>query len=407
LLKHCNGDNTWNRVPRTYIILRVIGQLDVLDKFIELGFSDQWFPVTSKSLPQILSASIREKFVGVQDRVLTKSIDLEKGESGRHRHFVKGELLPFKTKGILGTGGSGQVDRVVSLISYKEYARKSIPRKTIFGLKTAVAMKEFSDEVAVLKRLKHRHMVEFIGSYTDAKYLALLMSPIAEMDLENYLQTMEANQAPELRTYFGCLASALSYLHDNNIRHKDIKPGNILVDHGNVLFTDFGLARDSSDATGSTTAGESSLTPRYCAPEVANWEPRNTSSDIWSLGCVFLEMVCVLKGVKTPEYRAYFLDEDNGNGLPFVRTNMKAFENLIAELKSKSLESDNKALVWVHLMCTVDRFRRPTSMELVQLITAPNEYGEVNGSFCGICCLHGEESDISSSEEDLDGIFNR
>jgi serine/threonine protein kinase len=43
------------------------------------------------------------------------------------------------------------------------------------------------------------------------------------------------------------------------------------------------------------------MTPRYCALEVANHEPRNTSSDIWSLGVVFPEMTAVLKG-RTVEY---------------------------------------------------------------------------------------------------------
>jgi hypothetical protein len=220
LLKHSHSENAWNKVPRTYIVLRVIGQLDVLNKFIELGFSDEWFPVTSQSVPQILKASARGDFVNAQDRILTKSINLEKSVGGRHLHFAKGEPIPFKSVSILGSGNFGQVDRVVSLVTYKEYARKCIPRRTMFSSKTAAAIKLFSDEISVLKRLKHRHMVEFIGSYTDAKYLALLMSPIAEMDFDKYLQGRAESRAAELRTFFGCLATALQYLHDNDIRHK-------------------------------------------------------------------------------------------------------------------------------------------------------------------------------------------
>jgi len=87
-------------------------------------------------------------------------------------------------------------------------------------------------------------MVEFVGSYTDATYFGLIMSPVAEMDLNGYLQNFSPTRAPELRTFFDCLATALGYLHTRSIRHKDIKPGNILVNHGDVLSTDFGLARD-------------------------------------------------------------------------------------------------------------------------------------------------------------------
>jgi serine/threonine protein kinase len=166
------------------------------------------------------------------------------------------------------------------------------------------------------------------------------------------------------------------------------------------------LARDSTDATGSTTEGASSLTPRYCAPEVAAWEPRNSSSDIWSLGCVFLEMVSVLKGLSIPVFRNYFLDKNNGNGLPFIRTNMEAFQNLLKDLESKGLYSDNCVLQWIEKMCSVDRLARPDSGQLVQLITAPNEFGEANGAFCGICCLH-EESEVDTGEEDcFDTVFD-
>ena len=110
----------------------------------------------------------------------------------------------------------------------------------------------------------------------------------------------------ELRTFFGCLTRALEFLHEQHIRHKDIKPSNILVHRGNVLYTDFGLAFDFTDGDGSTTVSMvNGMTPRYCAPEVADQEPRNTSSDIWSLGVVFLEMTVVLKGRKVRDMYSF------------------------------------------------------------------------------------------------------
>jgi serine/threonine protein kinase len=79
--------------------------------------------------------------------------------------------------------------------------------------------------------------------------------------------------------------------YTNRIRHKDIKPQNILVKGMNVLITDFGTALDWSKDSGATTSGHPGPTSvNYIAPEVAEHEDRNESSDIWSLGCVFLEM---------------------------------------------------------------------------------------------------------------------
>ncbi|KAI9761626.1 MAG: hypothetical protein M1840_001742 [Geoglossum simile] len=390
---------SWSKVPRTYIVLRTIGHSALLDDLIALGLSDHWFPVTSKSLPQILSPTIRADFVRAQDLVLTKSMDLEMGEHGRHQNFSRGEHIPFETKSVLGSGGFGQVDRVISLISYKEYARKRIRRRAMFGNAAAEATNRFIAEVEILKRLKHRHMVEFVGSYTDPTYLALIVSPVAEMDLAVYLQRVTAEKNPELRTFFGCLATALQYLHEHQIRHKDIKPGNVLVHRGSILLTDFGLSRDSTDLTGSTTSGTTALSPRYCAPEVAAHEPRNASSDIWSLGCVFLEMSVVLKGLSVEYFKSYF--EKNGTGLPFVRTNLPALSMLLTELERTGIPSDSRALVWVKYMLQHDRSARPTAATLVSWITVPDGPYEGNGVFCGICCLSEYGSETSDSLDEL------
>jgi serine/threonine protein kinase len=236
-----------------------------------------------------------------------------------------------------------------------------------------------------LKRIKHRHVVEFVGSYTDPKYMGLIMSPVADMDLSTYLARADTARHRELRTFFGCLARALEFLHEQSIRHKDIKPSNILVHGGNVLYTDFGLAFDSTDKDGSTTTSVvNGMTPRYCAPEVANYEPRNTSSDIWSLGVVFLEMIAVLKG-KTVKYIYGFLKE-HGSRQAFVRTNPTGTNALITELKETGSPTDNAALVWVQYIVMLQQQLRPTAASLMGSITSAGEKGGGNEAFCGICC---------------------
>ena len=260
-------------------------------------------------------------------------------------------------KGTLSSGGFGQVDRVLSLISFKEYARKRVLRNKMFGGRRTEGVKQFITEIEILKRLKHHHVVEFIGSYTDPKYIGLIMSPVAEMDLSTYLARADTAKHGELRTFFGCLARALEFLHGQKVRHKDIKPRNILVHGGNILFTDFGLSFDFTDTDGSTTVSMvNGMTPRYCAPEVAAFEPRNTASDIWSLGIVFLEMIVVLKG-KTVEF-IYEFFKRHGSQQEFVRTNSVALLELVAELQETGSVSDNRALEWVQKMFLVEQQRR-------------------------------------------------
>lgn len=189
-------------------------------------------------------------------------------------------------------------------------------------------------------------MVEFIGSYTDPRYIELIMSLGTEIDLTIYLARADIAKYRELRAFFGCLVRVLEYLYKQNVRYKDIKPGNILVYSRNMLFTDFGLLFDFADADSSTTVSiVNGITSRYCTPEIAALEPRNTSSDIWSLGIIFLEIITVLKG-KTVEFVYEFL-ELYRTRLKTVRINRAALVELIAEIEEIESIADNRALEWV------------------------------------------------------------
>ena len=325
-------------------------------------------------------------------------MDLEKGENGQHCFFKRDNHLPLQRKEVLGSGGFGEVDKVYSLISFKEYARKRVLRHSIFGSRQTENMKHFVAEIQILKRLKHRHIVQFVGSYTDPKYIGLIMSPVAEMDLTTYLQRAGTSKHWELRTFFGCLARALEFLHQQNIRHKDIKPGNILVHCGNVLFTDFGLSVDFTDATGSTTVGMvNGITPRYCAPEVAQLEPRNTSSDVWSLGVVFLEMIAVLKG-KSAQYIEEFF-KTHGSQAADVRTNSAAFVELVEGFQRTGNSCDSAALTWIQQMLHPEQRSRPTAAQLVASITASNGENGKSTVFCGICCISFDDEFSDSIDE--------
>jgi serine/threonine protein kinase len=210
------------------------------------------------------------------------------------------------------------------------------------------------------------------------------MSPVADMDLSAYLSCADVTRYGVLRTFFGCLARALEFLHSQGIRHKDIKPGNILVYGRNILFTDFGLALDFMDAEGSTTVETvNGMTPRYCSPEVANHEPRNTSSDIWNLGVVFLEIFAVLKG-RTVEWVYGFLAE-HGSRQAYVRTNHVGLRELLRKLQEMKSLSDNVALGWIQDMLMMQPNLRPTAASLIASITTAG--GSRNGGYCGICCM--------------------
>ncbi|ORY19806.1 kinase-like domain-containing protein [Clohesyomyces aquaticus] len=89
------------------------------------------------------------------------------------------------------------------------------------------------------------------------------------------------------------MTSAVEYLHSQSIRHKDLKPSNILLSRENLWLTDFGMATDFSLLSTSATENGERGAPKYFAPEVADYTPSGRAADIFSLGYIYLE-ICVL-----------------------------------------------------------------------------------------------------------------
>jgi serine/threonine protein kinase len=389
------GKDSWSRVPRLYTILRMVNQVQVIDSFVAQGVSDIWFPFSLKTLPEILRApSSRFEFLEAQDLVLTKAFDLER-EDGKHRHFSKAEDVPMRKLEELGKGGFGYVDRVVSTITYKEYARKLIPRGRTFK-KNMEVLKDFERELGHLKKLSHIHIVKLIGSYTDPKFVGIIMSPVAEYNLKDFLalDPLPPGERSFLRTFFGCLAAALCYLHDNRIRHKDIKPQNVLVKGHQIFLTDFGISLDWSELGQSTTTGVTIKTPRYCAPEVAESMPRNSFSDLWSLGCVFLEIWTTLKGSPIAALLEYL--NNHGSKSTCYHLNRDACLAWCRSLEAEVRPEENPPLPWIVGLLQPDQDQRWTARKLFDQIQEVNDDPDNRFAFSGLCCINDDDSTQSA-----------
>ena len=295
-------------------------------------------------------------------------------------------------------------------MSFKQYARKLFQRKRGFR-DDQNALKMFEKEIGHLKRLSHHHLVKLVGSYTDPKYMAFLMEPIADGNLTHFLSqsmTQLDEQLPSLRNFFGCLANAVAYLHAQQIRHRDLKPENILIKDLTVFITDFGNSLDWSQRGGRETTLDHSVprTWRYVAPEIAQGVRRNSASDIWSLGVVYLEMLTVLRGQTVRGMRAFM--GTHGNRQEFVYMNPQAATQWFEELlKSGSgPDSDNQPLEWIKEMTQPVPARRPRAWDIANQIRSST----LTTSFMGFCCANESElyccpspppSTFSDEEDDV------
>jgi hypothetical protein len=122
-----SGKLSWSSAPRIYIVLRLIGQLQHFDDFLDHGINDLWLPFSPASLPISLGLEYHEEFLKRQTLVLTKAINLENGSRG-HAHFTRNDPFPFEVKETLGEGGFGYVDKIVSPLSGRVFARKRFRR---------------------------------------------------------------------------------------------------------------------------------------------------------------------------------------------------------------------------------------------------------------------------------------
>ncbi|MCJ1234040.1 hypothetical protein MMC14_001998 [Varicellaria rhodocarpa] len=223
--------------------------------------------------------------------------------------LARSSPMPFTYVRKLGSGGHGEVYEVVSYGLFKQtFALKTIHRGQS-SLGNTVAEAIFNNEVEILKSLRHPHIVELLHSYISGDHFNIIMRPVADGDLAHFMQSSErtsetdetekANRCRILFQAMTCLASAVEYLHSRNTWHLDIKPKNILIKGNAVHLTDFGIAKRLGPvprllADDQTSSEITAMAPEYAAPETVEQNRVDSACDIFSLGCVFAEIVTFL-----------------------------------------------------------------------------------------------------------------
>ena len=202
------------------------------------------------------------------------------------------KIGPFTVEKVLGNGAMGTVYKAI-------YEREEDGRQGYVALKVVSfglqgnesAMARFYRESAILKQLRHPHIVRLIatGKYKRTPFIA--MEYVDGKALDRLLQERGRLGWEDVVGYGKQLCEALQHAHDKGIIHRDLKPSNLmLTKDGRLKLTDFGIAKDD-DVTALTAANNTIGTAAYMSPEQCQGKPLNNRSDLYSLGVVFYELL--------------------------------------------------------------------------------------------------------------------
>lgn len=196
----------------------------------------------------------------------------------------------FEVLQLLGGGGFGVVYRARDPQLDREVAVKVLRPEALGGPE---ARERFLREARAAARVRHANLCPLYEAHADGPepylVLALLRGPTLDAWLRERGGPLPAGEAARLTRK---LAVALAALHAAGIVHRDLKPANVLLDNGEPIVTDFGLARLGGDAA-LTQAGVVLGTPAYMAPEQAAGATHEVGpgADVYALGVVLYEML--------------------------------------------------------------------------------------------------------------------
>ncbi|KAH7130728.1 hypothetical protein B0J11DRAFT_430631 [Dendryphion nanum] len=201
----------------------------------------------------------------------------------------------------VGGGTFGSVYAAMNLDSGHLMAVKEIRLQDPQLIPTIVS--QIKDEMGVLQVLDHPNIVSYYGIEPHRDKVYIFMEYCSGGSLAGLLEHGRIEDETVIMVYALQMLEGLAYLHDSGVVHRDIKPENILLDHNGVIkFVDFGAAKVIA-RQGRTLAAEHAATrqgrqrsmtgtPMYMSPEVIRGTSlgRHGAVDVWSLGCVILEM---------------------------------------------------------------------------------------------------------------------
>ncbi|PWN24461.1 Pkinase-domain-containing protein [Jaminaea rosea] len=203
--------------------------------------------------------------------------------------WVKGDLI--------GKGTYGRVYIALNATTGEMIAVKQVELPTTEHDRCDARQRDvvaaLKSEISTLKDLDHPHIVSYLGFEETPEFLHLFLEYVPGGSIASVLRKYGKLEEGIIKYFVHQVLSGLSYLHERGVLHRDLKGDNLLVNlDGTVKISDFGTMRKSDDIYADVAGMSLQGSVFWMAPEVVLLTKKGYSAkvDIWSLGCVTLEM---------------------------------------------------------------------------------------------------------------------
>lgn len=196
-------------------------------------------------------------------------------------------LGAYRVVRTLGQGGMGDV--YLAVRDDDAYEKQVAIKLIQHGLDSEEALRRFRAERRILAQMEHPNIARLIdGGDTSDGLPYLVMEHVDGLPLDVYIETNAPSLAAQLDLFLS-ICSAVRYAHRNLVVHRDLKPGNIMVDIDGVpKLLDFGIAALLGPAD---PAANRVMTYGYASPEQLRGEPTTTSTDVFALGVLLFQLL--------------------------------------------------------------------------------------------------------------------
>ncbi|RDX96894.1 Receptor protein kinase TMK1, partial [Mucuna pruriens] len=313
---------------------------------------------------------------GTASTLLSPTCSVYQGEAGNMLipiHVLREVTNNFSEENILGRGGFGTV--------YKgelyDGTQIAVKRMQSAGLVDEKGLSEFTAEIAVLTKVRHRNLVALLGFCLDGSERLLVYEYMPQGALSKHLINWKSEgiKPLEWKTRLSIaldVARGVEYLHglaQQTFIHRDLKPSNILLGHDmRAKVSDFGLVRLAPEGN---TSFQTRLagTFGYMAPEYAATGRLTTKVDVYSFGVILMEMITGRKALDDSQ------PEENIHLVTWFRkmlVNKDSFQTIIdptIEVNEASLASVSTVAELAGHCCAREPYQRPDMSHTVNVLS--------------------------------------